>query len=584
LKILAVSLLRLGDIIISMPAIGMLRAKYPGAEIHFLVHRQFSSVETILQGPDRWIYFDRERIQGAIGNPASSLFEAADSLSAFVDGLSAENYDLVLNLTHNRLSGWLLSLIKSKATMGLIFDEMGRAQFSSPWFRQLNFQADSDEENAFHLIDIFLGAVTGLAKVPSDSSQNNKFGPAHDKNGVAPEISWGLRETTDGLIEASQVQSGYGGLIAIQPLTSDIKKNWGLDRFAILAQSLRRRHPEARIVFLCSPSERTSLEEPLKMVLSENVTLAELSLAGIISLMKRTKILITGDTSIKHIAAAMSVQTLEIVIGSSDHRMTGTYAQDAVILKTLEACAPCTHSKSCHRPRQFCAESMPIDAVSMIASELYLGQFLQLPSIAADFSDVVEVLRVSINETGSWYAYSVAAALSESAVAPILDQVVKKISLQESTSINLSTEVGLSDEVNATMRLLRTMYPDVSLTDWRYMFAEFERQLGSIQARMNGMKIGLKILSSNYENQKRMREFVRSLQSLREKTRQHLFLRSYDLAFSSLLEDDISTPFVRLRKIVDIIGQLDRRSQLALKFVRVLESEMTDPIMVEEVL
>ncbi len=57
MKILVLSLLRLGDIIQQEPLLRALRAKHPEAQIHLLVNRQFAQVEKLMQGlVDRYIH------------------------------------------------------------------------------------------------------------------------------------------------------------------------------------------------------------------------------------------------------------------------------------------------------------------------------------------------------------------------------------------------------------------------------------------------------------------------------------------------------------------------------------------------
>ena len=61
MKLLVVSLLRLGDIIQQKPLLEGLRRQFPQARIHLLINRQFSQVSQLLGNTvDQYIYFDRE--------------------------------------------------------------------------------------------------------------------------------------------------------------------------------------------------------------------------------------------------------------------------------------------------------------------------------------------------------------------------------------------------------------------------------------------------------------------------------------------------------------------------------------------
>ncbi len=56
MKILVMSLHRLGDIVMTTPILQTLKKKYPQAHIHILMHSQFSGVLPLLQNVDKAIF------------------------------------------------------------------------------------------------------------------------------------------------------------------------------------------------------------------------------------------------------------------------------------------------------------------------------------------------------------------------------------------------------------------------------------------------------------------------------------------------------------------------------------------------
>jgi len=79
--------------------------------------------------------------------------------------------------------------------------------------------------------------------------------------------------------------------------------------------------------------------------------------------LKDAELLITGDTSIKHIAAQIGTPIIEIAIGSSDPQKTGAFSKNKTVLQTMVPCAPCGHSQACFQKSHVCAEEITVDAV-----------------------------------------------------------------------------------------------------------------------------------------------------------------------------------------------------------------------------
>ena len=557
MKILAVSLLRLGDIIMLAPALADIKRKYPEAQLHLLINRQFADVQKILNSVDKYIYFDRDEMQSSMRDGRRSLFEAHDLVSDLIDGLKAEKYGLVYNFTHNRLSAWLCSLIETEYIQGLTFNESGRPQFGSAWFRELNLQADSEAQSPFHIIDVFRGSI-GQTDGLSD---------------------WGLKESADGLIESAQIFPSEKDIIAIQPLTSDVKKNWGLHRYKATIELIQRSSPQTPIAILCAPAEREKVQSVLGPSLGDRVRLAELSLSGIISFFKRCRVLLTGDTSIKHLAAARQLRTLELVLGSSDHRLTGVYHHGSVIVRSKETCAPCIHSKPCHRAEHFCAKAISPEPVAMLLLELYRKQYHQLATLAAEYAEEIELFRIDVQTTGLWYAIPVGEAWSEAAVSSLVDRFVRRSLLR--LRDERKSDLTIGSEVLLLLRLLRASFPATTTNDWKFLFAEFERQVRQIDGRLNSLKLGLKLLASHFEDQRRVSDFVKSLSSLRQQMQTLPFLRSMQGLLDAVIEDDISLPFLRVRKFADAVAQIEKQCAVSLKVGRIIESELSHAVVEE---
>ena len=56
------NLLRLGDILMMAPVLRGIKKKYPNAELHLLINKQFSMLEDMLPYVDEFKYFDPTKV------------------------------------------------------------------------------------------------------------------------------------------------------------------------------------------------------------------------------------------------------------------------------------------------------------------------------------------------------------------------------------------------------------------------------------------------------------------------------------------------------------------------------------------
>jgi ADP-heptose:LPS heptosyltransferase len=407
MKILIISLLRVGDIVLSAPVLRGLRDKYPNAQIHLLLNRQCESVAPMLPYIDQFFYFDRKVLQAGLGQADIPVFDSYDRLRVLIEDISkAGAYDVSINLTQTRLSGWIMSAIEAKERIGLSFDSFGRASFGSKWFRYLNEQAGANSivgPKIIHYTDIFrlaLGLKGSIQqKTMSGASKNDRE----------------LCESDEGSLEARQSLEHLGffkfeqknfPILAVQALTSDCKKNWSLDKFVLALESFYRIHPGTKIAVIAAPFEVDILQPFVAELIDRGIdaSLVVLSLAGAFSFLKHVRAILTLDTSIKHLAGIAGTPIVELSIGSADCNRTGAYQIGSVILQNRETCAPCPHSKACHRSTHACSDRIAFEAVAMVVAEIYAGRSYQLSTIAEEYKEDILIMCVKRRSAGLWFA------------------------------------------------------------------------------------------------------------------------------------------------------------------------------------
>ena len=410
MKILVVSLLRIGDVLMALPMLQGLRRAHPGAEIHLLVNTAASSLEPLVDFV-RWHYFDRSNLQLGLGDYDHSIFDSFHKLSSTVDSLNEQSFDLLINVTQNRLSGWLCSAIHARDKIGLTIDRNGMGRYGSSWFNHLNDCAGEENLEPFHYSDMF------------------SYGA-----GVRPINDLTLRETQEGLREAENLMpKGDGPLVLVQTLTSDAKKNWSERLWIQTLCSLKLLRPQARILILGAPFERDALlqltAECEKRKL--NCDLALCSISGAFSLLKRASLLVTGDTSIKHLAGLANCPTLELSVGSSDFRKTGVYRAGNVIIQSLEPCAPCPQKGLCIHSDHRCGDRLTPELVASVANQIIEGFDGSLRLLAHEYREDVRIYKTGFIETGYWVATPQCSHAQELMVRKCLEKSTWKLMLEK---------------------------------------------------------------------------------------------------------------------------------------------------------
>lgn len=384
MKILVINLLRLGDLIMTTPTLVGLKQKYHSCEVHLLLNQSFSNIEPLLPAVDQFWHFDRELLQQQLADPEASLMEPFQRLKTLVNEINATNFDLIINLTHNRLSGYLMSLFSAKEKWGLIIDSSEFLIQGSPWFGYLNNEFSSTAPSLFHYADILYWAC----QLPDSTRRVT------------------LRETPRGKREAFELLQDSKPYIVVQPFSNEDKKNWQGLKLAL--QIFGQNHSEYSIYLLGAPQERQKILG-LSEILNQNRNCATyypaiVSLEGALSLIHKAQLLVTMDTSIKHLASTTDVPILEIALGSSNYTQTGSYSPNALILHPLLDCAPCPHSKPCPLPSFRCGELIDPAEVAKIIEQLVQKQDRRKIAISPQSPVRVLATHLPLQPGGFWYA------------------------------------------------------------------------------------------------------------------------------------------------------------------------------------
>jgi ADP-heptose:LPS heptosyltransferase len=406
MTILVISLLRLGDLILQRPLIEGLRRKHPGCEIHLVANRQFNGCEFLFEGlVARFHYFDREALQKSSGENQYNILWGFAKLQAFVASVNSHSYEHVYNLTHNRLSAHLAGLISAKRYHGLHAAEGKFLGLNTPWIRFFNAYFGRPEATGFHYTELLALALD----IPLAAS-------AQRESSVVP-------------------RSEGAGAILLQPLTSDVKKNWRIEGFLEVARRLKQ-ETALPVLILGAPFERGRLET---IIPADFLRICELDEAA--ALIRSASLLVTGDTSIKHLAAMYDTNILELSLGSSQPLQVGAFKNDSIILQPRVSCGPCPHSEPCAKTRHLCGDELTVDAVTEAALALVGNAAKDWMKFAYDHPEL-RVFATAIRPVVGWTVECLSIA-DKSKFDEVLQQktmIVEELNRRQEASKGVSHE------------------------------------------------------------------------------------------------------------------------------------------------
>jgi ADP-heptose:LPS heptosyltransferase len=301
-NILVIDFGQLGDVVLSLPALHAIRAKFPRARITVAVGKPGKAVVEMSNAADETLVVDRVSLRD--GSKPLSVWRIA----RLVKDVRARRFDFVIDL-HSLSETNLLGFL-SGAPQRLY----GRRPTRSLDFLSNFRPRPAVEDRAKHAVDRYLdviaplgvgeagGAAAALSRVPRLRTR------AEDVRAV-DELLRKERAGTDAPLVGMFLGAGHPS------------RCWPLARFSELARRLENNDGVRTIVF-AGPEERPLVkamraEFPRSTIIFDRLSVPQLAAAA-----ARTSVFVSNDTGPMHIAAAVGTP---VVILMSEHPMLDAY-------------------------------------------------------------------------------------------------------------------------------------------------------------------------------------------------------------------------------------------------------------------
>lgn len=329
-KFLIIRFSSIGDIVLTTPVIRCLKQQVAGAEVHFLVKDKFRPV--VEHNP----YIDKIQV-------------LAHSRELMMEELATENYDYIIDLHHNARTLRIKRALKIKS---FSFYKLNIQKYLYTAFK-INLLPRQ------HIVDRYLKTV-------------ESFGVKNDGEGLDYFIS-----ANEEIKKRDIPASHHAGYIACVIGAAHNTKKWPVHKWKAFCSKMD--HP---LILLGGPEDRVKGDE-IAAVDSVKIYNAcgKFSINESADLLRRTKLVITHDTGMMHIAAAFRKPIISIwgntvpAFGMTPYYGTGMVPSSIVETGRLW-CRPCSKIgyDKCPLGHFKCMESIEAERVLQLATQGLSGR------------------------------------------------------------------------------------------------------------------------------------------------------------------------------------------------------------------
>ena len=277
-NVLLIRLKSIGDLLLTLPAVQVIRENFPGAKITFLTSKENAPLLCGFPTVNEILLLNRATMRS--GNPLRIVPEFYGLLRR----LRAGKFDLAVDFQGYGETAWLTRLTGAPQRWGSVYSRHRRWAYTRGLWRN----------SRIHPADWNLSLLEQCGLRPGKII--NEF--------VLPESAL---DEARAFLAGHQLDAARPTLF-LQPFTSSFKKDWPLDRQLSLARHWQQRG--VQVLFGGSPAERVRLEPVRQAGFPVSAGVPLLVTGG---LMKLSTLTVGGDTGFLHLAAALGKRVLMLI-------------------------------------------------------------------------------------------------------------------------------------------------------------------------------------------------------------------------------------------------------------------------------
>jgi heptosyltransferase-2 len=337
-RILVIRLSSLGDVLLTTPVLRLIQQHCPAAQIHFMVKALYADLVRAHPCVERVVCVDEKQ-----------------SLPEMIRSLRQTQYDLVLDLHRTLRSRMLYYGLWARHKLAYNKHTVRRALLVSLGWNTLQAMTPVPE----------------LYAVPL-----RRLGMRQPLPALEMHLAPGSAEAMQAYLEGVFAPGYQRPLLALAPGARWPTKRWSVERFAAVAETLASAQGAGVVVLGGREDTQLAAELCARLRVPVLDSTGKLSLMQTAAMLQRCRLLLSNDSGLMHMAAALNVPVVAIFGPTVQEFGFYPFQARAQVVSAVLACRPCSTKGSarCPRGHHHCMQQVTVPQVLSAAQHLWNRQ------------------------------------------------------------------------------------------------------------------------------------------------------------------------------------------------------------------
>lgn len=311
---------RIGDILQTYQAVKQITKQNPELKFNLIARRQMvAGIRSIISDQFENIYEFEAKDFFYSENDVVDLKTVNGNLSDFIKRISASPIDVLINLSFNKTSEYLATIIPAKSKLGPRRNKNAQIEVYDRWGQFVFSNVMTGDHNPFSLVDIFKNMICDNNSSPIYKTDHNE------------------RQKK----------------IIIHPFASLTKKRWGHNKWTELTYQLLKNFDDHIVQVVGSKHDCADanlfLSSPiLKKYLNRlEISVGEKSISEVFEDLSTSALFIGHDSMVSHLASLTNTKSIVISLGTVRPQETTPYNNNIINVAPKIGCFPCTVAYDC---------------------------------------------------------------------------------------------------------------------------------------------------------------------------------------------------------------------------------------------
>lgn len=314
INVAIIQLTRIGDLLQTYQVIKQAKTEHPNGRFTLIARDKFvKGIRFLLDE----VFDEIHSIDTKSFFTGSDFKSAQSNVHSFLQKINTTSFDMVVNLSFNKSSSYISSLINSKVRLGIYRNADGEVAIDDKWSQYIYATVMSGTQNPYNLVEIYRNML-------------------------------GLKEFT-----ATANKDEYEDLIVIHPFASNLKKRWGSSKWVEVIYRLLKDNSEYKIAIVGSKEDIQDQNQIINSPMLKDYQSQILPQAGLVSiegtyqLLDKARVFIGHDSMVSHLAAIANTPAVILSLGTVRPAETTPYFDKALNIVPKTKCFPCQIETSC---------------------------------------------------------------------------------------------------------------------------------------------------------------------------------------------------------------------------------------------